>query len=543
MADNLNGAGTQVSPYDGSKLTRQDFPADFMFGGATSSYQIEGAYTEDRKSHGNWDVWTLEKPGKVADGNNGCVAIDHYNRIKEDVRLLKKLGIDVYRFSISWPRILPGGRLSTGVNTEGVKFYNDLIDLLLVEGITPFVTIFHFDIPQSVQEYGGFLERRSVLDFTEYADVCFFEFGDRVKHWVTMNEPVTFTNGGYITGTFPPGRGSQSAVERTESSNFLVHRACPGVDLTLTGGNCGTEPYIVAHHLLLAHAAAVDVYRQKYQAVQGGKIGITNMSGWYEPYTNSQEDKDAAIRAVEFQWGWFTAPVVTGDYPSVMRERVGSRLPTFEPDEKILLQGSFDFIGMNYYTTYLVMNDTSPPPDPPTYASDQGLITTPFYPDGTPIGDQAASSWLYIVPRGIFGLLEYNSKVYGNPDVYITENGVDEKNLRIPITIAIQDDIRIDFFQKHFAFLKLAIDVGVNLKGFMLWSLFDNFEWSEGYTVRFGMYYVDFVNGLVRYPKKSAIWYMNFLNNPPQLPSTKRLVVEEVEAEDTAPVKKRRTRS
>ncbi|KAL8544341.1 hypothetical protein ACS0TY_004762 [Phlomoides rotata] len=535
-------ANPRPAPIDASKLTRDDFPSDFLFGGSTSAFQIEGAFQESGKSHSNWDVWTLEKPGKIADGKNGCVAIDHYYQFKEDVKLLKKLGIDCYRFSISWSRILPGGRLSTGVNRDGVKFYNDLIDLLLAEGITPMVTIFHFELPQSVQEYGGFLEKKLIVkDFAEYAEVCFFEFGDRVKHWITMNEPWTFTSGGYIQGTFPPGRGSTATHKKSTETNFLSFRACPGVDLTLTGGNCATEPYIVAHHLLLAHATAVDIYRRKYQAVQGGIIGITNMSGWYVPFSDTQADKEAALRAVDFQWGWFTAPVVNGDYPASMRERVGSRLPTFTPEEEILVKGSFDFIGMNYYTTYYAKNDPTKHLGEPTYLTDQGLTTTAIGPDNKPIGEQAASEWLYIVPSGIQGLLNHNATTYGNPNVYITENGVDEKNDRIPISEAIKDEIRIKFHQDHLFFMKKAIEEDhVKLKGYMLWSLFDNFEWSEGYTVRFGMYYVDYVNGLIRYPKNSAIWYMNFLNKNPKLPSIKRQVVEEA---DAAAVKRKSTRN
>ncbi|KAL8557497.1 hypothetical protein ACS0TY_004799 [Phlomoides rotata] len=277
------------------------------------------------------------------------------------------------------------------------------------------------------------------------------------------------------------------------------------------------------------------------KAVQGGIIGITNMSGWYVPFSDTQADKEAALRAVDFQWGWFTAPVVNGDYPVSMRERVGSRLPTFTPEEEILVKGSFDFIGMNYYTTYYAKNDPIKPQGEPTYLTDQGLTTTAIGPDNKPIGEQAASEWLYIVPSGIQGLLNHNATTYGNPNVYITENGVDEKNARLPISEAIKDEIRIKFHQDHLFFMKKAIEEDhVKLKGYMLWSLFDNFEWSEGYTVRFGMYYVDYVNGLIRYPKNSAIWYMNFLNKNPQLPSIKRQVVEEA---DAAAVKRKRTRN
>ncbi|KAI3443433.1 hypothetical protein Pfo_000098 [Paulownia fortunei] len=470
MANNQNSTtGDQVTRYTGSGLTRHDFPSDFVFGAATSAYQVEGGYAEGHRSRSNWDAFSLQRPDKISGGGNGCVAIDHYNLFKEDVALMKKLGLDVYRLSLSWSRILPGGRLSSGVNREGVQFYNDLINLLLSEGIEPFVTIFHFDIPQCLEdEYGGFLDRRIVIDFAEYAEVCFFEFGDRVKYWITENEPWTYTHNGYITGGFPPAHGSPS--EQPTETNVVKHRCALGVDNTCVVGNAGTEPYTVAHHLILAHAMAVDIYRKKFQAVQGGKIGVTNMTTWYDPYSTSEQDIDAARRAVEFMWGWFVAPIVTGDYPQVMRDAVQSRLPPFTPEESKLVKGSYDFIGMNYYTTNWAAYKPTPPGTPPTYYTDQEVE---FF------------NWLFIVPIGIYKLLVYTKEKYNDPIIYITENG----NSRIFYPLSSK---------KHF--------------GYMLWSLFDNYEWAEGYSVRFGIYYVDYVHGLVRYPKNSAIWYMNFLN-------------------------------
>ncbi|KAL0308305.1 UNVERIFIED_CONTAM: Raucaffricine-O-beta-D-glucosidase [Sesamum radiatum] len=234
MSNNVPGA--QVARYAGAKLTRHDFPSDFIFGGATSTYQVEGAYAQDGRSLSNWDVFSLQKPGKICGGTNGCFAIDHYNRFKEDVGLMKKLGLDAYRFSISWSRVLPGGRLSGGVNKEGIKFYNDLIDSLLAQGIEPWVTIFHFDVPQCLEdEYGGFLSPRIVEDFAEFAQLCFFEFGDRVKHWITQNEPVTFTKNGYVDGSFPPAHGSTSA--QPLAHNPVGFRCARGLDNTCYGGD------------------------------------------------------------------------------------------------------------------------------------------------------------------------------------------------------------------------------------------------------------------------------------------------------------------
>ncbi|KAL0346885.1 UNVERIFIED_CONTAM: Oleuropein beta-glucosidase [Sesamum calycinum] len=472
MANNVPCA--QVASYDGAKLTRHDFPPDFIFGCGTSNYQVEGAYAQGGRSLSNWDVFTLQRPGKILDGSNGCFAIDHYNRFKEDVALLKKLGVDAYRFSLSWSRILPGGRLNGGINKEGVKFYNDLIDLLLAQGIEPCVTIFFFDVPQCLEdEYGGFLSPKIVQDFAEYAEVCFFEFGDRVKFWITQNEPITFTKNGYVDGSFPPGHGSTSA--RPSAKNAVGHRCARRVDNTCYGGDAGTEPYIVAHHLILAHAD-----------VQGGKIGITNMSVWQDPYSDAQADIEAASRALDFMFGWFVAPIVTGDYPPVMRDRVGNRLPKFTPNEVKL----------------------------------------------------AGSDWLYVVPYGIRNLLVHAKNKYNNPIIYLTENGVDEKNDKsATITTALKDDHRIKYHQEHLAFLKEAMDLGVCLKGYFPWSPFDNYEWTEGYTVRFGMYYVDYVNGYTRYPKRSAIWYMNFLNKN-VLPRPKKQI-KEIE-DDNASAKRKR---
>ncbi|KAL0346883.1 UNVERIFIED_CONTAM: Oleuropein beta-glucosidase [Sesamum calycinum] len=533
-----NGPGSQVARYVGAKLTRHDFPPDFIFGSATSAYQVEGAYAQDGRSLSNWDHFALQRPGKIVDGSNGCVAIDNYNRFKEDVVLMKKLGLDSYRFSIAWSRVLPGGRLSGGVNKEGIKFYNDLIDLLLSQGIEPCVTIFHFDVPQCLEdEYGGFLSPKIVQDFAEYAELCFFEFGDRVKFWITQNEPVTFTKNGYVQGTFPPGHGSTSA--QPSENNAVGHRCARGVDTTCHGGDAGTEPYIVGHHLILAHAVAVDIYRKNYQAVQGGKIGVTNMSGWFDPFSDAPADIEAASRAVDFMWGWFVAPIVTGDYPPVMRERVQNRLPTFTPEQAKLVKGSYDFIGMNYYTTYWAAYKPTPPGTPPTYVTDQELEFFTVR-NGVPIGEQAGSDWLFIVPYGIRNLLVHTKNKYNDPIIYITENGVDEKNdTSATVTKALKDDTRIKYYQEHLAFSKEAMDLGVRLKGYYMWSLFDNYEWTEGYTVRFGMYYVDYVNGYTRFPKRSAIWYMNFLNKN-ILPRPKRQI-EEIE-DDNASAKRKKGR-
>ncbi|PIN04882.1 Beta-glucosidase, lactase phlorizinhydrolase [Handroanthus impetiginosus] len=457
------------------KITRNDFKPDFVFGAATSAYQIEGAFADGGKGLSNWDTFTLGRRDKIADGSNGCVAIDGYNLYKEDVKTIKKVGLDAYRFSIAWSRVLPGGRLGAGINKEGIKYYSDLIDALLAEGIEPHVTLFHWDIPQCLEnEYGGFLNKQIIDDFLEYVELCFWEFGDRVKYWITLNEPWTFTNHGYVEGKFPPGHGAPQPPQ----TPIPQHKSHCKVTEVATKGDPGTEPYIVAHNLILAHAKAVDLYRRQFQQSQKGKIGITNVSKWFEPLNDTKADQETAKRCVDFMLGWFVAPVVTGYYPPIMRKLVAERLPKFSHEEKNLVIGSYDFLGINYYTTNYV-----------TY--------TPK-PEGTvpPKGD---SDWTCIVRRGIRSLLHHIKKTYNNPPIYITENGVSEVNdENKTISEARSDDLRINEC--------------VNVKGYFIRSLFDNFEWEAGYTVRFGIFYVGYKDGrFTRYPKKSAIWWKNFL--------------------------------
>ncbi|EYU25727.1 hypothetical protein MIMGU_mgv1a023615mg [Erythranthe guttata] len=424
---------------DNSNISRHDFDTEFVFGAATSAYQIEGGYKEGGKAFSIWDTFSITKPAKISDGSNGCLAIDHYNKFKEDIDLMKKLGLDAYRLSFAWTRILPGGRLSGGVNREGVKFYNDVIDYALSKGIQPYVTIFHWDIPTFLQEeYGGFASPKIVQDFAEYAEVCFFEFGDRVKHWITINESWTYTHHGYISGDFPPNHGSYSTgAESTNGAPTIekkIHRCGSGVDQTVNSlSNPGTEPYEVAHNLILAHAAAVEVYRRDYQEAQKGIIGVTNVSKWFIPLKDTKEDKAAAARAVDFMWGWFIAPI-------------------------------------------------------------------------------GGSEWLFVVPKGFYELLVHTYKVYDNPLIFVTENGLD---------------------------VFVSFSVGARVKGYFVWSLLDNYEWAEGYTVRFGMIYVDYGNGLTRYPKSSAIWFMNFLSRKTLL-YDKRQVEEKIESVNKNPAKRPR---
>ncbi|KAM0838766.1 hypothetical protein ACQ4PT_060750 [Festuca glaucescens] len=336
-----------------SALTRHDFPDGFVFGAGTSAYQVEGAAAEDGRKPCIWDTFTHK--GYSPDGSTADVSADQYHHYKEDVKLMHNMGLDAYRFSIAWPRLIPDGRGQT--NPKGLEYYNNLIDELILHGIQPHVTIYHFDLPQVLQdEYGGLLSPRFIEDYTAYAGVCFESFGDRVKHWVTVNEPNIEPIGGYDTGSQPPRRCS-----------YPFGTNCKG-------GNSSTEPYIAAHHLLLAHASAVSLYREKYKETQGGQIGVTLLGWWHEPATNTAQDAAAAMRMNEFHIGWFMHPLVYGDYPPVMRRRVGDRLPALTAQESEKVHGSFDFIGFNHYLIMRVRSiDTDSSQNPVDYYGDAAV--------------------------------------------------------------------------------------------------------------------------------------------------------------------------
>ncbi|XP_022154063.1 cyanogenic beta-glucosidase-like [Momordica charantia] len=477
----------------GSVVRRSSFPSGFVFGSASSAYQYEGAAFKYGKGASIWDIYTHKYPERIDDRSNGDVALDSYHRYKEYIAIMKQIGLDVYRFSIAWTRILPYGRLSGGVNREGIQYYNNLINELLANGIKPFVTIFHWDVPQALQdEYQGPMNRQFVNDFREFAELCFKEFGDRVKHWITLNEEYIFTLKGYVLGQYAPGRGLE-----WDPSRYI-------------GGDSGTEPYFVGHHLILAHAAAVNVYRTKYQANQKGIIGLSFAINWYVPYSDSEADRAAAGRALDFSLGWFLHPLVYGDYPRSMRFNVKERLPKFTADEVASMIQSFDFIGINYYTANYAKNNPNMIIPKPSYLNDiHATLSTDR--NGVPIGPKAGpSSWLAVYPQGLKDLLVYIKNMYRDPTIYITENGYfdyDSPN----VDKLIMDKARIKYYHDHLYYLHEAMNAGVRVKGYFVWTLLDDFEWASGYTIRFGMTYVDFKNNLKTLLKESAIWFNNFL--------------------------------
>ncbi|KAL5160044.1 Vicianin hydrolase [Glycine soja] len=491
LAGSIESAPANVKPsHYAAPFNRSVFPSGFLFGIGSAAYQIEGAAAIDGRGPSIWDTYTKQQPGKIWDHSDGSLAIDFYHRYKSDIKMVKEVGLDSYRFSISWSRIFPKGK--GAVNTLGVKFYNDLINEIIANGLKPFVTLFHWDLPQALEdEYGGFLKPEIVEDFRNYADFCFKTFGDRVKHWVTLNEPYGYSVNGYSGGSFAPGR----------CSNYVGK--CPA-------GDSSTEPYIVNHHLILAHGAAVNCYKNKYQAHQKGQIGVTIVTFFFEPKSNSDADRKAARRALDFMFGWFANPITYGDYPESMRSLVGSRLPTFTKAQSESLKGSYDFLGINYYTSNFV--EYAPPTTTnKTYFTDM-LAKLSSTRNGVPIGTPTPLSWLFIYPEGIYKLMTYIRDNYNNPPVYITENGVAEsKNDSLAINEARKDGIRIRYHDGHLKSLLHAIKDRVNVKGYYIWSFSDSFEWDAGYTARFGIIYVDYKNNLSRYPKSSAFWLKKFL--------------------------------
>ncbi|KAF2294992.1 hypothetical protein GH714_030007 [Hevea brasiliensis] len=476
-----------------SQINRASFPKGFVFGTASSAFQYEGAVKEDGRGPSVWDTFS-HSFGKVIDFSNADVAVDQYHRFEEDIQLMKDMGMDAYRFSISWSRIYPNG--TGAINQAGVDHYNKLINALIAAGIEPYVTIYHWDLPQALNDrYNGWLNPQIIKDYATFAETCFQKFGDRVKHWITFNEPHTFTIQGYDVGLQAPGRCS-----------ILLHFLC-------RAGNSATEPYIVAHNVLLSHGTVADIYKRKYKANQGGSLGVSFDVMWFEPATNSTYDIEATQRAQDFQLGWFIEPLLYGNYPSSMRSRVGKRLPTFSKSEATLIKGSLDFVGINHYTTYYAKNNSKSFVNDLLNDSlaDSGAITLPFR-NLQPIGDRANSIWLYIVPQGMRSLMNYIKKKYGNIPIFITENGMDDSNTYISIKDVLKDEKRIKYHNDYLTNLLASIkEDGCNVKGYFVWSLLDNWEWAAGYTSRFGLYFVDYNDKLKRYPKDSVKWFKNFL--------------------------------
>ncbi|KAI1490843.1 family 1 glycosyl hydrolase [Biscogniauxia mediterranea] len=459
-------------------------PSDFTWGFATAAYQVEGATEQDGRGPSIWDTFCAT-PGKIADKTDGSVACDSYNRTAEDIALLKSLGANCYRFSLSWCRIIPLGGRNDPINQAGIDHYVKFVDDLLEAGIEPFITLLHWDVPDALDKrYGGLLNRTEFpLDFENYARLVFKSI-PKCKNWITFNEPFCSSVLGYSTGFFAPGHTS----DRKKSPV----------------GDSSREPWIVGHNLLVAHGRAVKVYREEFKPKDKGQIGITLNGDYAYPWDpEDPEDVEAANRKIEFAISWFADPVYFGKYPDSMRKQLGDRLPEFTPEEEALVKGSNDFYGMNHYTADYVKHGTGTPA-PEDFLGNLTTHSTDKH--GNSIGPETQSFWLRPNPEGFRLLINWLSKRYGYPPIYVTENGTSIKgeNDLSPEEI-LNDQFRVDYFRTYIhAMAKAVSEDGCNVKGYMAWSLMDNFEWAEGYETRFGCTYVDYKNGQKRTPKASG---------------------------------------
>ncbi|NXA96488.1 LPH hydrolase, partial [Melanocharis versteri] len=464
------------------------FPEDFMWGVSSSAYQIEGGWDADGKGPSIWDNFT-HVPGNINNeliGNDGTgdVACDSYHRVEEDVEMLKSLKVSHYRFSISWSRVLPDGT-TRYINEKGLNYYERLIDALLAANIMPQVTLYHWDLPQALQDVGGWENDTTIQRFKEYAEVLFQTLGDKVKFWITLNEPYNTAYLGYGAGT-----------------------AAPGVSV-----RPGRAPYAVGHNLLKAHAEVWHLYNETYRAGQGGLISITINSDWAEPRNpHSQEDIGAARRFLQFLLGWFAHPIFkNSDYNEVMKRRIRerslaqglskSRLPEFTESEKQRIKGTYDYFGLNHYTTVLTYN-INYSKGVMSYDSDRGVAT---------VTDRSwlnsGSLWLKVTPFGFRKILRWIKEEYNNPPIYVTENGVSERR-----AFEFNDTWRIHYYRIYInEALKATVLDGVNLRGYTAWTLMDNLEWAAGYEEKFGLYHVNFSDpALPQRPKAS--YYSQIIN-------------------------------
>ncbi|KAG5889223.1 hypothetical protein JTB14_018646 [Gonioctena quinquepunctata] len=456
------------------------FPSAFMFGVATSAYQVEGAWNEDGRIPSNWDHLTHTTPAFVKDSSNGDIACLSYHKYKEDIALMKKMGVKHYRFSLSWNRILPTG-FPDQINALGVAYYKNVIKELKANGIEPLVTIHHWDLPQSLQDLGGFLNSSIVDWMADYSRVCFEAFGDDVKYWVTFNEAKQICMGGFGYGYYPPAIKSQGLLE-----------------------------FVCAHNLIKAHAKAWHIYDDEFRNKQEGKISVVLDSSAYIPASEKEEDKIATDTIVHFELGWFANPIYWGDYPDIMKSRVGdrsrregrekSRLPEFTEEEKAFIKGTHDFFALNTYTSFLVESMADPGiQDPPSRWGDIGVHN--FQPD-TWENTTVEQDWFKVAPWGMRALLKWIKNHYSDPEIIVTENGLCDYG-------TLEDDRRVAYIRDSLSYMRDAmVEDGVRVFGYTAWSIMDNFEWQHGYTQKYGLYSVDFNDpNRTRTPKKSASFF------------------------------------
>jgi beta-glucosidase len=439
-----------------SGRTPSRFPPGFVWGAATSAYQIEGAVGEDGRGESIWDRFSAV-PGNVAGGDTGRTACDAYHRYREDIRLMRELGLSGYRFSVAWPRIVPDG---TGPpNRAGLDHYDRVVDELLANGIEPFVTLYHWDLPQALEDAGGWPERATVDAYAEYVETVALRLGDRVGHWITQCEPWVISRLGYGTGEHAPGRRDEEAA------------------------------LAAAHHVLLAHGRGAEVLRA---VSPGAHVGITIDLVHYEPATDTAAD-DAAVRVADaYRNRSILDPVLRGRYPDELLERWPAHEACVREGDLRTIAAPLDFLGINYYTRNVVR--AGPVDGLPLDAPVEGVEVT-------------GMGW-EVYPDGLYDVLRRLGDAYDVPPLYVTENGA-----AYPDRLEegrVDDPDRTAYLARHLDAVARAIADGVDVRGYFLWSLLDNFEWAHGYAQRFGIVYVDF-DTLERIPKASFRWYRDLI--------------------------------
>jgi beta-glucosidase len=435
------------------------FPDNFLWGAATSAYQIEGSPLADGAGASIWQRF-VNTPGTIRDGDTGDVACDHYRRYVSDVALMKEIGLQAYRFSISWSRVMPQGR--GAVNPKGLDFYDKLVDELLANGIKPLVTLFHWDLPVALDDQGGWLNRDIADWFADYARVMFRKLDDRVESWATLNEPWVVSDQGYLHGALAPGHRNKY------------------------------EAPIAAHNLLRAHGAAVKVYREEGKH----EIGlVVNLEPKY-PASADLADQQAAARGHAYMNGQFLDPVFLGHYPAGMKDVYGDAWPDWPAEDLDLIKQPIDFLGINYYTRSVSRDDALSYP----------LRATPVR---QPLGTYTETGW-EVFAQGLSDTLTWVAGRYGNPPIYITENGSAFFDPPVAEAGRVHDPLRVNYLQKHLRAIHGAIEAGVDVRGYCAWSLFDNLEWAHGFSKRFGIVHVNFATQ-ERTLKDSAYYYRDVI--------------------------------
>jgi beta-glucosidase len=438
------------------------FPAGFHFGAATSAYQIEGAAHADGRGTSMWDTFA-HTSGRIADNSTGDVACDHYHRTVQDIAMMRSLGHNAYRFSVAWPRVIPQGR--GAVNTAGLDFYDRLVDQLLAQGIAPYATLYHWDLPQTLHEQGGWLNRDTCFAFAEFTEAVVRRLGDRVHSYATLNEPRCSATVGYQEGRHAPGLQDPA------------------------------KALLAAHHLMLAHGLAVPVLRQY---TQKAKIGVVLDVKPYYPLDASAQSQQTATRADGVFNRWFLDPIFLGRYPQDIWADRAAIAPHIGTDDMRTIHQPLDSLGINYYTRGLVDYDATLP--------------YPHARDNNVDGAAYTTMGWEIYPDGLKDMLIRIAQEYPVKDIYIAENGAALDDL--VIDGRVDDPVRVQYLQSHLAAVSQALHAGVPLSAYLAWSLMDNYEWGKGYTQRFGLCHVDFKT-LQRIPKTSALWYRDFIAGQP----------------------------